>query len=385
MIEHEFTGVIREVLESHLGPVAEEAFERSDLLQYINLKSRSASRGSKSRGSFANHYALYVLIEDYLAGDFDGPNDYAKYDGARFTDLFHRQRELPFGERLQNHALNSRLNEEFRKYFPTSEFVPILRDLATSRYWINEQLLRVTTSQGEVNIATAVISIIDAYIESKRDSFSAFIEQCERLQALGQDDVAEVIEFLLRLLDPNVDARIFEIVSFSILKSFYAEQSVWFGWTIDEVSEHALILFKTGRTNANDGGIDFVMQPVGRFFQVTESLDMRRYFLDIDKVQRFPITFVVKSEESAEQIRARLADYARKIYTAGAIVARSMEAVEEVINIPDLRARLEEVAATGNAATVVNEVALQAKVEFNFGDEDSADDPLEESAPGIDH
>lgn len=30
---------------------------------------------------------------------------------------------------------------------------------------------------------------------------------------------------------------------------------------------------KTGRTNANDGGIDFVTKPLGRFFQVTETLD----------------------------------------------------------------------------------------------------------------
>jgi hypothetical protein len=52
-----------------------------------------------------------------------------------------------------NHALNSRLNEEFRKYFPTSEYVPILRNLETGRYWINEGLLRVAMSWAqEINI-----------------------------------------------------------------------------------------------------------------------------------------------------------------------------------------------------------------------------------------
>ena len=30
---------------------------------------------------------------------------------------------------------------------------------------------------------------------------------------------------------------------------------------------------KNGRTNENDGGIDFVVRPLGRFFQITETLD----------------------------------------------------------------------------------------------------------------
>ena len=37
-------------------------------------------------------------------------------------------------------------------------------------------------------------------------------------------------------------------------------------------------LYKTGRTNANDGGIDFVLKPLGKFLQVTETLDFKKYF-----------------------------------------------------------------------------------------------------------
>ena len=62
----------------------------------------------------------------------------------------------------------------------------------------------------------------------------------------------------------------------------------------------------TGRTNANDGGIDFVMRPLGRFFQVTETLDVRKYFLDIDKVEHYPVSFVIKSAESADALRQKL-------------------------------------------------------------------------------
>jgi hypothetical protein len=120
-MKHSFTEAILGVLRKHFGEDAEAILAASPLLQYLNIKTRSANRGSKARGSFANHYALYVLVEDYLAKGFaeDRTGQYKRYEGARFSDLFRRQRELPFGAKLQNHALNSRLNDEFAKYFTT--------------------------------------------------------------------------------------------------------------------------------------------------------------------------------------------------------------------------------------------------------------------------
>lgn len=40
--------------------------------------------------------------------------------------------------------------------------------------------------------------------------------------------------------------------------------------------------------------IQFVMKPLGRFFQFTEAIDVNKYFMDIDKIQRIPLAFVVK-------------------------------------------------------------------------------------------
>ena len=115
---HSFTGKIISILKDEFGDDAIYIFENSPILGYLNIKTKSAERGSKSRGSFANHYALYVIIEDYINKGYLGDDlDYSKYDGAKFTDLFRRQRELPFGSKLQNHALNSRLNDEFKKFF----------------------------------------------------------------------------------------------------------------------------------------------------------------------------------------------------------------------------------------------------------------------------
>ena len=63
-MEHDFTPVIRDILTKYFGDVAEDLFEKSPLLQYINLKTVSATRGSKARSSFANLYAIFVLVED---------------------------------------------------------------------------------------------------------------------------------------------------------------------------------------------------------------------------------------------------------------------------------------------------------------------------------
>src|ERR1043165_1091939 len=95
---HAFTSEIEAILAKHFGEAAGDVFELSPLLGYLNFKTKSASRGSKSRGSFANHYALYVLVEDYIVKGFSpgGKNagKYSKYEGAKFSDLFRRQREL---------------------------------------------------------------------------------------------------------------------------------------------------------------------------------------------------------------------------------------------------------------------------------------------------
>lgn len=217
-MEHEFTAQIRQILASEFGKDSNTVYEVSPLMQYLNIKTRSATRGSKARGSFANLYAVYVLVEDYLRNNFDKRKDYSDYEGAKFTDLYQRQRELPFGSKLQNHALNSRMNEEFRKYFPQVEYVPILRNLKTNRYWINENLLRIAVGRKKYNIANSIIAVIDKYIETKREAFTRFIETSKRLKGVEAEGDSQVEDFIMGLLASNVDARVFEIVSYAVLK-----------------------------------------------------------------------------------------------------------------------------------------------------------------------
>lgn len=360
-MEHAFTKTMTEILQTHFGDQAEDIYTSSDLINYLNIKTKSASRGSKSRGSFANIYAIYVLVEDYIARGYHERDGYSGAEGAMFTPLFKRQRELPFGEKLQNHGLNHRSNEEFRKYFPTSEHIPIIR--TGKKYWFNEHLLNVEVHGTRYNIATAIIEIINAYISAKRDAFEQFIEFCERVRHLAPEEVAA---FITDLLKPTVDARIFEIVSYSILKYYYHNQMIYWGWELDSIEEENLKLYKTGRTNANDGGIDFVMKPLGRFFQVTETVDVNKYFLDIDKIEKYPITFVIKSEDDERALLNRLREQANKQYSITSVVDKYMKCIEEIINVPILLERFQEATGNGFLTAILEEIIRQSKVEFNY-------------------
>lgn len=365
MKEHKFTATIRQLLSDEFGESADDVFHLSYLIQYLNEKTESAYGDSKARGNFGNIYAIYVLVEDYVQRGYDISGEYENADGSKSTDLIIRQRELPFGEKLQNHALNHRLNQEFLDLFSAANQQPIIRNLGTREYWINENLLVVKSHRETYNIASVVLKIIDAYIIAKQDSFRIFIEDCERIKkAPERPDIA--VEFVKNLLRPNVDARIFEIVSFAILKTHYGSISVYWGWELDKVEEEKLTLFKTGRTNANDGGIDFVMRPLGRFFQVTETLDVSKYFLDIDKVQRYPITFVVKTQLHEGEILENIRKQALKQYPVRSIVKRYMQSIEEVINIPILMKRLQEVIEKNNIHNVMDEIIKHSRVEFNL-------------------
>lgn len=366
-MEHEFTKTIKSILEKNFPKSSETIFSKSELIQYLNIKTKSANKGSKSRGSFANLYAIYVLVEDYITKGFHKSGNYKNYEGAVFSTLFNRQRELPFGQKLQNHALNHRMNEEFKKFFPNCEYIPILRDPNTNRYWFNQNLLKISVGSKKHDLSESVIQIIDAYVEAKKSAFDRFIKFCEGAEKFKEQ---ELVEFITGLLEPTVDARIFEIVSYSILKYYYHNQKLYWGFDPDDLQEDNLKLYKTGRTNANDGGIDFVMKPLGRFFQVTETIDVKKYFLDIDKIEKYPITFVVKSSDSIDTIRQKIQEQAERQYSIKAIVSRYMSCIEEIINIPELLVKFQSAIDQGFLNDILSDIIKQSKVEFNYDEDD---------------
>ncbi|KAA6204468.1 MAG: restriction endonuclease [Candidatus Tokpelaia sp.] len=371
--QYPFSLIIRKILVQDFAEQADYIFEHSILINYLNHKTKSVDKGSKARGSFANIYALYVLIEDYINKGYATRKDidYSVYEGAKFIALLRRQRQLPFGAKLQNHALNHRLNSEFRKFFPTSEIDPIIRDVEKQRYWIHEDLLKIAIplngqNTTEFNLARSIIKIIDAYITQKKSSFEAFIKICKEMSALENKEKKQAIDFIREQLNPNIDARVFEIVSYAVLKVKYSENTIWIGEERESVTEKALVLYKTGRTNANDGGIDFVMKPIGRFFQVTETLDTTKYFLDIDKIQRFPVTFVVKTELSNAEIKEAIRRKAISRFKIKTVIDSYMNAIEEIINVPTLLNYLNSITQPELLQKILAEIAIQSKVEFNY-------------------
>lgn len=230
--------------------------------------------------------------------------------------------------------------------------------------------LAINFNDKEYDLSKIIIKIIDLYIEAKRDAFDSFISTCEELQKIGSKDKEKVFEFIIGLLDHNVDARLFEIVSFSILKYFYHDQKIFWGYSLDKLKEENLKLYKTGRTNANDGGIDFVMKPLGYFFQVTETLDIKKYFLDIDKLEHYPIRFVIKTNEERADVYEHLRKGALEQYGIEKIVNRYMESIEDIVNIPQLVLYFHEANKAGYLNDILNEILIQSKVEFNYFDND---------------
>lgn len=109
-MEHLFTANIKDVLARFFGKDAGDIFEKSQLIQYINEKTRSAGRGSKARSSFGSLYALYSIIEDYIQNGFHKKEGYSDYEGAIVKKYMACIEEI-----INIPMLNLRLNEAIKQ------------------------------------------------------------------------------------------------------------------------------------------------------------------------------------------------------------------------------------------------------------------------------
>lgn len=324
------------------------------LVQYLERKTLAVDRGSKARRSLGNLYALLVLAEDYMAGKT-----------SRFTDLLARMKQLPFGSKLQNHPLDNRLNDEFARLTDVdSSLLPVQADTISGQKArkISEALLRHGQSDPSA-VAGFVVEVIRTYIQLITEKQSDVLAEISELMS-----IEDLVEFLDEAFAPQSDARLFEIASFVVLAEHFRGQQVFIGPKVDEVRAYPLHLFRTGRTNANDGGIDFVLQPYGKFFQVTETLDFGKYFLDFEKINRFRMSFVVKIDGDKETVRSRIRrDAERSGRHTPELLNIYMDLFDEIYTITDLKRIV-----AGLPATVVermkSELHLQFKLEYGLLD-----------------
>lgn len=349
---------ILDIIEKYYPGKSLEIFEKSYLIQYFNLKSNAIHGNSKTRRAYANWYAIYSLLYFYKEEGFINNQEYYNFEGFNYTPLFNFMRSLYGGSKLQNHALNSRVNGEFANKIDSEHGMLIL--INENKYLLNPFYLYI---DGD-DFTNIYIEIIETYINllKKKDNLlSVILEELNEL-----NDVNLKKNKLIELIDEDTEARIFEIISYAILANHYKKTKVYFGYSKNELFEENLQLYKTGRTNANDGGIDFVMKPLGRFFQVTEVGDYNKYFLDIDKVLRYPITFVVKTNLSKNIVLKDLVDYA--IDKSGGheiIKKRYIDAIEDVITINELKKWL-NLLNDDEINQLIADIDLYYKLEFNI-------------------
>lgn len=249
---------VKEILKNEYPKDFQKVYDNSSMLQYLDKKMKAVHGNSKARKSLANIYAIYSILYFYQFDFYENKASYRKFEGYDYMKLFSHFRSLYGGSKLQNHALNSRVNTEFH-----NKIKDVTNDLIISnngKYLIHIDYIYV---EGH-DISKVSCKIIERYIELIKEKDSDLINMFEILRNL--DDYSEKRKKINDLLTENAEARIFEIISYAILKNHYKNVKVFFGYTRDTIDEVALELFKTGRTNANDGGIDFVMRPIGRFF-----------------------------------------------------------------------------------------------------------------------
>lgn len=276
--------------------------------------------------------------------------------------LFNYCRQLYGGSKLQNHALNSRVNGEFRNKFPTVTNDLIIID--NGRYLLHIDYLYVD----EMDISQVACKIIEKYIDLLIAKDHALIKILQYMQEL--EDCAEKKKAINDLLSEDAEARIFEIISYAILKNHYKNIKVYFGYSWESVKEEELHLFRTGRTNANDGGIDFIMRPIGRLFQVTEVNNYDKYLLDIDKVMHFPVTFVIKTKSTKKQVMNELSEYIHERSNGMQIIEkRYRNAIEEIITINELQQWMEEL-GEADIDSIIRDIDIYYKIEMNMEDEE---------------
>jgi hypothetical protein len=368
---HNFSDRFISAVQDSVETDALETVVASHLLSYLHDKMKAAGGNPKSRKSFGNIYAIFVVVEDYRS-KIENPDDQLEvidYTPARFGDLFTRQRELFGGAKLQNHALNERCNSEFvkvmRKKGLGAPAGPIIRDQATEDYWVNQEYLIVEVGDDIVNISAAVIGVVEEYIAILEEQFTGFIEYIEHV--IAKDDQERAHDLILTNLGDDSDARLFEITSFSIMHCFLSQNSTYIGPNQEELSIVPWTLYKTGRTNANDGGIDFVLQPHGRFYQVTEDTNVTKWFLDIDKVARYPITFVVKDSRTPEDILQAMREGAfGRDELSDEDVDNMMECIHEIVNVPNLIEMFNHCTENGLLECIMDQILEQSRVEFNI-------------------
>ena len=324
------------------------------IYKYLKFKTKSVDKDSKARRSLGNIYALKVLIEDFNQN---------KKNGSSFSELLERVRKKPFGTKIQNHPLDNRLNDEFRrKYNVKEEMLPVQGLIVDKKKYrkISTNLISNKTKDPK-KLAEFIDETIESFINTMTEKQTDFLNKVENLKT--KENYDEILEYCL---NSNSDARLFEIFAYVILKLHYSKQSI--SITKDnQKTNHKLSLYKTGRTNANDGGIDYVLKPLGRFFQVTETLDFKKYFLDFTKLNKYPITFVIKIDDNPKNVKKIIENNAKNSLSMD-VIKKYIDLFEEIITSQTLRNYFKDLIVEKKQNDFKKDLIQNYKLEYGYFD-----------------
>lgn len=344
----------------------------NNLIQYVGIKTQAVTRTTSRRGSYGNLGTLLIIIRDYTLN----AQNYEDYSGIKFSDYLTYVRKIPGCSKQQNHAINHRLNEEFKKMFGREEAIPIVRipieGSAGTTYKINENLLDTSIKDlGSLDLSILLSDILYLYFYYREKGNKDIIEQCNKFMTEPIANELAIIKFM----EENIrhqDARMFEISSFIILKAWYSMQKIMIGESPEKFKEVPLTLYKTGRVNANNGGIDYVLVPLGKYFQATQNFNFSKYFLDIEKLVKFPISFVIQTNMTAEESLKRICRDARKKYSDESILSSYLDSFDQIFTLRDLDEILNSLkelpkeVKSRHFKDMLNEFVIQYSVEYNI-------------------
>ena len=184
------------------------------IYKYLKFKTKSVDRDSKARRSLGNIYALKVLIEDFLED---------KVNGSSFSELLERQKKKPFGSKIQNHPLDNRLNDEFRRKFGVKEEMLPVQGLIVDKKKYRKIYSSLISDKTEdpIKLAKFVDETIESFITTLTGKQTDFLNKIENLKS--KENYDELLEYCL---NSNSDARLFEIFAYVVLEIHYSKKNI---------------------------------------------------------------------------------------------------------------------------------------------------------------
>ncbi|CAI3706520.1 hypothetical protein [Clostridium neonatale] len=98
--------------------------------------------------------------------------------------------------------------------------------------------------------------------------------------------------------------------------------------------------------------------------QVTEVLDFKKYFLDIEKINKFPITFVIKTEDRAKDVIKMIEKQAESMYKEETL-QRYLNCFEKIITLRKLRKYLNTIIEQNILDKFFMDLIKYCSIEYN--------------------